>query len=185
MYKEVTVRSVVGGMSETGSFVLMLGEVDGCREVPVVIGPHEAQGLLLARGGVETRRPTTHELMKKTLDAFGLSLTGVSIDKVREGVFYATLKVSDGFNEMRIDSRATDAVTLALLSEARIEMAEEVLEEAGVKVSKQAADSRQQAAIEEWSLEELEEELRRCEEAEDYERAAEIQRRIEGMMNDE
>lgn len=178
MYKEVTVRSVVGGMSETGSFVLMLGEVDGCREVPVVIGPHEAQGLLLARGGVETRRPTTHELMKKTLDAFGLRLTGVSIDKVREGVFYATLKVSDGFNEMRIDSRATDAVTLALLSEARIEMAEEVLEEAGVKMERSAV-SGQQAAIEEWSLEELEEELRRCEEAEDYERAAEIQRRIE------
>ena len=173
---------MVGGMSETGSFVLMLGEVDGSREVPVVIGPHEAQGLLLARGGVETRRPTTHELMKKTLDAFGLRLTGVSIDKVREGVFYATLRVSDGFNEMRIDSRATDAVTLALLSEARIEMAEEVLEEAGVKMeggSRRSEVGGQQAAIEEWSLEELEEELRRCEEAEDYERAAEIQRRIE------
>ena len=177
MNKEVTVRSVVGGMSGTGSFVLMLAETHGNREVPVVIGPHEAQGLLLAARGVETRRPTTHELMRSTLEAFGLHVTRVSIDKVSEGVFYATLRVSDGFNEVPVDSRATDAVTLAILSNAKIEMAEEVLEEAGV------SNLQSTTKADPMGIGELEAQLRRLEETEDYERAAEVLKKIDEIKN--
>ena len=113
------------------------------------------------------------------MEAFGLSLKQVTIDRVVEGVFYATLHLTDGFNEKEIDSRTTDAVTLALHCGAPILMDEKVLEETGVRTEK--AGGRTEGAGEE--VEELEKELRRCEEEENYERAAEIQKKIERLQH--
>jgi bifunctional DNase/RNase len=174
--KQVYPTTIQSGMSQTGSCLLMLHEPEGGRQIPIVIGRSEAQSILLALHPEESgriRRPTTHQLMVEMMNTYGLTVSKVVIEKVVEGVFYATLHVSDGFNEHRIDSRTTDAVTLALLTGAPLFADERVIEETGVKVE----DSRQKGK--EDSLEDLEEELRRCEESEDYERAAEIQRLID------
>lgn len=174
--------AIEGGMSSSGSYVLMLCELDGDRQLPVVIGAYEAQAILLAKENVETRRPLTHETMLKTMKQFGLSLKRVTIDKVVDGVFYATLHVSDGFNEQTVDSRTTDAVTLALLSEAPVFVDDKVMEECGMKVeSGEWGEESEERKAEsgERRVEALEKELKRCEEEENYERAAEIQAEIE------
>ena len=160
-------------MSQSGSYILMLLEPDRQRQIPIIIGAHEAQGILLAKETVRTRRPMTHELMTHMMEAYGLELTQVTIDRVLDGVFYATLHITDGFNDKAIDSRTTDAITLALLTDAPILVDDNVLEETGV-----AADEHPSPTP---TLKALEAELRRCEEAEDYERAAEIQKQIEEM----
>ena len=175
--KQVYPISIQSGMSQSGSHILMLLEPEGGRQIPIIIGAHEAQSILLAKETVRTRRPMTHELMTKMMEAYGLTLTKVTIDRVLDGVFYSTLHVSDGFNTKQLDSRTTDAVTLALLSDAPILVDDNVLEETGV-----AADSQKNTSSTP-ALEALETELRRCEEAEDYERAAEIQQRIEEMRS--
>ncbi len=160
-------------MSQSGSYILMLLEPESQRQIPIIIGAHEAQGILLAKETVRTRRPMTHELMAKMMEAYGLGLTQVTIDRVLDGVFYATLHITDGFNSKAIDSRTTDAITLALLTDAPIMVDDNVLEETGVAAEEQPSPTP--------TLEALEAELHRCEEAEDYERAAEIQKRIEEM----
>lgn len=174
--KQVFPTTIQSGAAQTGNYILTLFEPEGGIQVPIIIGQSEAQSILLAKEAATIRRPLTHQLVLHIMEAFGLSLKEVTIDRVVEGVFYATLHLTDGFNEKQIDSRTTDAVTLALHSDAPILMDEKVLEETGVKV-----DGERTKAKSEKTLEELEEELRRCEESEDYERAAEIQKEIEGI----
>lgn len=177
--KQVIPLTIQNGFSESGSYILMLAEVDGNRSIPIFTGVHEAQGIMLAASGERTRRPMTHQLMAAMMNEYGLTLKEVTIDRVDEGIFYATLHVTDGFNEKQFDSRPTDAVTLALLTGCKIMVDEKVIDEAGVK-SESAAWREKNG---EKSLEELEAELHRCEETEDYERAAEIQRQIEEMRS--
>ena len=167
--KRVHPVTIQSGASQTGNYLLMLLEPESGVEVPVIIGQHEAQGILLAKENVKIRRPLPHEVLLHIMEAYGLTLKEVTIDRVVEGIFYATLHLTDGFNEKHIDCRTSDAITLALHSDAPIMMEESVLEETGVK--------RQETS----DLAQLEEELRRCEENEDYERAAEIQKQIDQL----
>jgi bifunctional DNase/RNase len=178
--KQVYPHSIQSGMSQSGSCILMLHEPMGGRQVPIIIGSKEAQSILLALKPEEMgkiRRPMTHQLMVQVMEAYGLNLKQVTIDRVLEGVFFSTLHLTDGFNDKLIDSRTTDAVTLALLTKAPIYMEEQVLEEAGVR-SPDATESTPQQGM---SREALEEELHRCEENEDYERAAEIQALLDNI----
>ena len=168
------------GLSESGSYILMLTEVDGDRSIPIFTGAHEAQNIMLAASSEQTRRPMTHQLMAAMMNEYGLTLREVTIDRVEEGIFYATLHVSDGFNEKRFDSRPTDAVTLALMAGCKIMVDEKVIEETGIKSDHVPATMPPTES----TLEQLEAELRRCEQTEDYERAAEIQARIEKLKNE-
>ena len=156
----------------------MLCEPESGVEVPIFIGAQEAQGILLAKEGVRTRRPMTHELMMKVMGEYGLSVERVSIDRVSEGIFYATLHVTDGFNSRDFDCRPTDAITLALMADCPIMMDERVIEECRME------NVEYKMKNEELSVEKLEEELKRCEENEEYERAAEIQKRIEKVKGE-
>ena len=157
----------------------MLCEPEEGMQSPIFIGAQEAQGILLAKEEVRTRRPMTHELMISIMEGYGLSLKEVTIDRVNEGIFYATLHMTDGFNEKRFDSRTTDAITLALLTGSPIMVAENVIEETGVRME----SGEWRVESEEQTMEELEEELKKCEENEEYERAAEIQKQIERIKN--
>ncbi len=191
--KQVFPTTIQSGASQTGNYILMLQEPESGSQVPIIIGPFEAQSILLAHESDNIRRPMTHRMMHQMMETFGLTLQEVTIDRVMEGVFYATLHVSDGFNRKQIDSRTTDAIALALHANAPILMDEKVLEECGVKVeSKRDAcgipgrageGAKRRVENGERSVAELEEDLRRCEEAEDYERAAEIQKQIEKVKN--
>ena len=162
-------------MSQSGSYILMLLEPESRLQIPIIIGDHEAQNILLAKETVHTRRPMTHQLMAKMMEAYGLGLTKVTIDRVLDGVFYATLHITDGFNSKAIDSRTTDAITLALLTDTPIMVDDNVLSETGVP-------SDQQSDTHSPTLEDLQAELHRCEEAEDYEQAAIIQKQIDDFL---
>ena len=173
--KQVIPLTIQNGLSESGSCILMLAEVDGDRSIPIFTGAHEAQNIMLAASGEQTRRPMTHQLMAAMMNEYGLTLREVTIDRVEEGIFYATLHVTDGFNVRHFDARPTDAVALALLAGCKIMVDECVIEETSVKSSNLAASPQPT------TVEALEAELRRCEETEDYERAAEIQKQIEQL----
>ena len=125
--KQVYPLSIQSGMSQSDSFILMLCEPISNRQVPIFIGRHEAQGILLAKDHVDTRRPLTHQTMQQMMEVYGLSLDSVSIDRVLDGIFYATLHLTDGFNPKEIDCRPSDAVTMALLFNAPILMNDKVL----------------------------------------------------------
>lgn len=175
--KQVFPLSIQSGMSQSESYILMLCEPSSGMQIPIFIGANEAQSILLAKESVKTRRPMTHELMLHLMNDYGLSIRKVTIDKVMEGIFYSTLHTTDGFNAKEFDSRTSDAISLALLSDSPIFVADEVLEETGMKMTNVEGGTPN----DEHKLAELEEELRRCEEREEYERAAEIQKTIEEL----
>ena len=180
--KEVVPYLIQEGMSQSGSYILMVLEPESGIQVPIIIGQQEAQSIVLAKERVETKRPLTHELMLKVMEGFGLSVKMVSIDKVVEGLFYSTLHVSDGFNTQRFDCRTSDAIVLALQSGCQIMMSQAVIEEAGVKGGTTTGERNQASPADdeqEPPLQALEEELRRCEEREEYEKAAELERKID------
>ena len=158
-----------------GCYVLMLAEPKQVRVVPMLIGASEAKAIMLAQEHQTTMRPMTHPLMLNVMETFGLTLTQVAIERFDEGIFYANLYVSDGFNEKVIDSRSSDAVTLALIAERPILIAERVLEETSVPMEAMDRDK----FTDEPDRDELERLLKRYEEEEDFEKAAEVLKEIE------
>src|SRR6185436_11243475 len=87
----------------------------GARELPIWIGPFEAQAIALEIQGVPPPRPLTHDLMKQLIERLGAKLVRVEITDLREGTYFATLHLEGpGGKGLSVDSRPSDAIALAL-----------------------------------------------------------------------
>ena len=113
----------------TNQPLVLLRESEGSRYLPIWIGAVEASAIAFAQQGTETARPLTHELMHRIVAALGDELTHVHITDVDEGIFFATLVFASGAT---VDGRPSDSIALALRFGARILVAEDVLDEAGI-----------------------------------------------------
>jgi uncharacterized protein len=111
--------------------VLLLKEVDGSRYLPIWIGAVEASAIAFQQQGVASARPLTHDLLRDVTAALGSPVQSVQITELRDEVFYAELVFAGG---VTVSARPSDAIALALRSDAPIFAAEEVLDEAGVPV---------------------------------------------------
>ncbi len=116
----------------TSQPIVLLRERDGSRYLPVWIGAAEATAIAFAQEGVEPPRPLTHDLLVSVIEALGRRLTSVHITELVEGVFHAELLLDDG---TRVESRTSDAIALALRTDAEVLASEELLDEAGVESS--------------------------------------------------
>lgn len=99
--------------------------------VPILIGPTEASAIASAQAGIVPPRPMTHDLLRDVIVAAGSSLAHVEITRLEEGVFHAELVLGTG---PRVDSRASDAIALALRFGCPVMCAAEVVAVAGVEV---------------------------------------------------
>ena len=100
--------------ANSGAYALVLAEENGERRIPIIIGSVEAQSIAIQLEGLTPPRPLTHDLFVSLADAFSLKVEEIFIYKLQEGVFYSELVCNDGKNRIRIDSRTSDAVSLAL-----------------------------------------------------------------------
>lgn len=114
--------------------IVLLREDEGQRYLPIFIGPPEATAIVYALQGMETPRPMTHDLFKTVLDELGAQLRQVVITQLEEGTFYAEIELAREGGALRISSRPSDAIALAVRHEEPVPLfvEEEVLEEAGV-----------------------------------------------------
>ncbi len=111
---ELTVQGVMNSRVQSNAYALILKD-DGPRRLPVIIGLPEAQSIAVALEGMLTTRPMTHDLIVGMTHAFHLRLKEVFIYRFEDGVFFSELVfVDDEDKEVRIDSRTSDAVALAL-----------------------------------------------------------------------
>lgn len=131
MRHELRIIGITYNQIESGVYALVLEEVGGSRRIPIIIGQPEAQAIECRLQNLTTPRPLTHDTMSAALKAFGLELSEVEIYQLPSGVFSADLVLTDGVREVRIDSRSSDAVALAIRMGAPIFTSERVLEEAG------------------------------------------------------
>ena len=118
--------------AQTGAYALILGEVDGKRRLPIIIGAFEAQSIAIAIEKMKPTRPLTHDLFKNFADNFGVFLQEVIIHKFYEGVFYAKLLYINEDTVKEIDARTSDAVALAVRYNCPIYTYEEIFNEAGI-----------------------------------------------------
>ena len=172
--------------SSSGAYALVLGEVNGTRKLPIVIGGAEAQSIAIELENMRPSRPLTHDLMKNTMSAFGMEVTEVFIHKMIEGIFYAQLTITDGIREEHIDSRSSDAVAIAVRFGCPIRCSSQVMEEAGLDLDdseKDVADMEESPVSDpsprEESLEDLQRRLDEAIATENYELASELKKRID------
>lgn len=118
--------------TQSGAYALVLAEENGERRIPIIIGPVEAQAIAIQLEGLKPPRPLTHDLIKNIALAFDISLLEVTIYKLEEGIFYSELLCEMGGKEIKVDSRTSDAVALALRFRCPIYTSEEILKKAGI-----------------------------------------------------
>lgn len=116
------------------TYQLILGEVNGKRKLPVVIGIPEAQSIALALEGKMLKRPNTHDLIVNVFNQFDIFLKEVMITHLEEGVFHSSLIFQHLEETISVDSRTSDAVAIALRTNAPIYCNPEVIEEAGIEI---------------------------------------------------
>lgn len=118
-----------------GSFALVLGEADGNRRLPIIIGMFEAQAIALEMEKITSNRPMTHDLFKNFSKSFDIQLTEVIISKLRDGIFYADMHFRNPQGqEIVLDSRPSDAIAIAIRFDAPIFVLPMVLEDAGISI---------------------------------------------------
>jgi bifunctional DNase/RNase len=181
---ELEIVALSHSITQTHSYAVVLGEVNGLRRLPIVIGGFEAQAIAVALERMQPSRPLTHDLMKNFMHAFNVELMEIIINDLQEGIFYSKLVCVNEHDTVEIDSRTSDALALAVRFGCPIYTYENILENAGILMedeSKKKSDIPVQEPatvssrdLGKMSVQELEKLLQEVLEQEDYIRAIEI-----------
>lgn len=129
---ELEIVALSHSITQTHSYAVVLGEVNGLRRIPIVIGGFEAQAIAVALEKMQPARPLTHDLMKNFMNAFDIELLEIIICNLQEGVFYSKLVCSNEHDTVEIDSRTSDALALAVRFGCPIYTYENILENSSI-----------------------------------------------------
>jgi bifunctional DNase/RNase len=129
---ELEIVALSHSITQTHSYAVVLGEINGLRRLPIVIGGFEAQAIAVALEHMQPSRPLTHDLMKNFMNAFAVELQEIIISDLQEGIFYSKLVCYTENDTVEIDSRTSDALALAVRFGCPIYTYENILENAGI-----------------------------------------------------
>lgn len=200
----LNIKGISYSQTQNGAYALLLSEVEGKRQLPIVIGAFEAQSIAIAlEKDIKPPRPLTHDLFKNFSDRFSIQIKQVIIHKLVDGVFYSSLICERDKIEEIIDARTSDAIALALRFNAPIFTYKNILDKAGIQLKPEQSKEEQamqkaQRIIEEVlpekikqskgggedddlitkSLSELKKSLAEAVKKEDYEKAARLRDEI-------
>jgi len=185
---ELEIVALSHSITQTHSYAVVLGEVNGLRRLPIVIGGFEAQAIAVALENMHPSRPLTHDLMKNFMNAFGVELQEIIINDLQEGIFYSKLVCYTDNDTVEIDSRTSDALALAVRFGCPIFTYDNILESAGIALEEggtpkpkmeavgmeEPAGSSDRSDLSSLNIEELNHLLNEVLEQEDYIRAIAI-----------
>jgi hypothetical protein len=190
---KLEITSLSYSQTQSGAYALVLKESKGRRRLPIIIGGFEAQAIAIKLEGMTPSRPLSHDLFKNFADNFNITLNEIIIYNLVEGIFFAKLICeqksdnNDKIKEIKIDSRTSDAIALAVRFDCPIYTYETVLNSAGIILDDDDDDDDgefteenisiselKQNPIERLTLEELNINLNKAIETEDYEQASKI-----------
>ena len=173
--------------TQSGAYALVLGEINGRRRLPIIIGGFEAQAIAIEIEKMTPSRPLTHDLFKSLAESYHINIQEVIIYNLVDGIFYAKLMCNDGTKTSEIDARTSDAIALAVRFECPIYTYEFILATAGIiiegnefvfleNIESQPEEKTPSTALNYSSLTEaeLKENLKEALKDEAYERAAKI-----------
>ncbi|MBK5280015.1 MAG: bifunctional nuclease family protein [Bacteroidia bacterium] len=191
---KLEILGLSSSQSQTGSFALVLGEANGKRRLPIIIGMFEAQAIAIEIEKIIPNRPMTHDLFKAFANSFHFHVEEIVISDLKEGVFFAKIICTDGLKKTELDARPSDAIAIGLRFDAPISTYENILAEAGIVLTdeeedeqKEKAETKQEPKIKgkkdttkkgddfkNYSVDKLNELLKDAIGKEDYERAAKL-----------
>ena len=205
------IRLKVLGLSysqiQSGAYALILAQIGGPHRIPVVIGAAEAQSIALRMESITPPRPMTHDLFVSFAHAFGVKLKEVFIYRFEDGIFSSELTFTDGERTVKIDSRTSDAISIAMRTGSPIFTTREIIEETGFLMEQQSEDADDDEAaaagapeyveddttndanmsdgpkLENYTVEELERTLARLIKQENYEDAARVNEILKRKKN--
>jgi bifunctional DNase/RNase len=169
-----------------------LGEENGKRKLPIVIGAFEAQAIAIEIEKIVPFRPMTHDLFINFAQTFNINITEVVIYDLVEGVFHAKLICESGYDVYELDARTSDSIALAVRFKCPVYVNEEILITAGVVFEDDQEEEMQYAGrtadpiaaeptnqLAHFTDDELEEKLNEALTNEDYHTAAQIRDEIQ------
>ncbi|SFH13170.1 bifunctional nuclease family protein [Pontibacter chinhatensis] len=189
---QLEILGLSSSQSQTGSFALVLGEKEGNRRLPIIIGMFEAQSIAIQIEKINPNRPLTHDLFKTFAEEMDVRVTEILISDLKEGVFYSKIVCTNGTREFELDARPSDAIAIGLRFGVPIYTVESVLSEAGIilsdleeeeeesdemavkNTSTSTSSSGAKESLSQTSVDELNKMLNEALEKEDYEKAAKI-----------
>ena len=184
---ELEIVALSHSITQSNSYAVILGEVNGLRRLPIVIGGFEAQAIAVALENMHPSRPLTHDLMKNFMTSFDIALQEVYICDLQEGIFYSKLVCFTANDTIEIDSRTSDALALAVRFGCPIYVYENILDQAGVaseQIQGEAAQpietstTKKENDLASLTLSELNDLLNEVLEQEDYIKAIDIRDEI-------
>lgn len=192
---KLNVLGISYSQTTSGAYALVLGEEDGKRRIPIIIGGYEAQAIAIQLEGLKPPRPLTHDLFLCFAKVYKINLIDVQIYKLEEGVFFSKLHFSNNEKEYYIDSRTSDAVALSLRFGCPVYTTKEILEKAGITLeideidgpptdsssateTKKPSDDSFTKQLKRLSMTELNELISKSIDEEDYEKASKIRDEI-------
>ena len=151
---ELEIVALSHSITQTHSYAVVLGEVNGLRRLPIVIGGFEAQAIAVALEKMQPSRPLTHDLMKNFMTAFNIDLHEIIICDLQEGIFYSKLVCSSENDTVEIDSRTSDALALAVRFGCPIYTYENILDSAGILMEETTGKKKKTKEAKEVTMEE-------------------------------
>jgi bifunctional DNase/RNase len=116
----------------TPNRLVVLKQVNSERYLPIWVGPYEAEAITIALQEVEMSRPLTHDLLKNVFHALNARITRVEVVKLENDTYYGTIVAEVDGREVRVDSRSSDAIALAVRAHVPILVHPSVMEKASI-----------------------------------------------------
>ena len=179
---ELEISAISQSDSQNNAYVLLLNEINGNRQLPIVIGWCEARAIAI---GLEEKekvaRPLTHDLICDFISAVDVSLKAIKIYSLNEGVYFAKIIIiSEHMGEKIIDARPSDAIAVALRMHTPILVSKKVFDKVSVE-EKLLFQENERKKIKKDPLPELKREMELAIEKEEYELAAELRDKINNL----
>jgi bifunctional DNase/RNase len=121
--------------------IVLLKTAEGNKFLPIWIGHPEAAAILMKLQSASTPRPMTHDLVTDMLDQLGAQVTRITVTELRENTFYAQITVQLDGSEIEIDSRPSDALALAVRAEAKIFVADQVIDDSAIEFGQEPEEA--------------------------------------------
>jgi uncharacterized protein len=128
--------------------IVLLKTAEGNKFLPIWIGHPEAAAILMKLQGANTPRPMTHDLLTDMLEKLEARVIRIAVTELRENTFYAVVTVAVDGSEIEIDSRPSDAIALAVRSDAPIYADDTVIEESAIEFEHE--DVNEEEVVEEF-----------------------------------
>lgn len=168
-------------MAQNGAYALILADEQDIHRLPIIIGMPEAQSIAIQLEKLQTQRPLTHDLVKSLTDKLNVTLKEVMIYRLDAGIFYSELLFEASGEKIRIDSRTSDAVALALRYGSDLYTTPEIVQKAGILVSQEVREQQdihnnvvnvEKNGWDDYSVQELQKLMNEAIQNEDYETAS-------------